>query len=86
MDNSFKLDSHSTLKRPHFTFRLREDFIDFVRKECIALNCSQGVFFETLISQYYEHGFINKGDPFFYDSDVRRQSVFSCDVESAAKP
>ena len=37
------------VKRPHYACRLREDFHDWIKAECVRLNCSQGVFLEVLV-------------------------------------
>jgi hypothetical protein len=55
------------IKRPATTFRIREDFIVKVAQECDRLNCSRGVYFETLLLKAWGMGLINATDVLGYD-------------------
>jgi hypothetical protein len=61
----------SYVDRRHFAVRMREDLLLALRNRCIALNCSQGVYLEILLSKALLRDLVKASEVYEYDPAQR---------------
>lgn len=73
-----KIQLPSYVERRHYACRIRLDLWDSLKNQCLALNCSQGVYLEILLEKALSNSgsvSVLPSDVFKYSSQGERLSV-----------
>lgn len=56
------------IDRRHYACRIRLELWERLKRECLRLNCSQGVFLEAALDKVLASSLVSEGDLYAYSS------------------